>query len=166
MKERGEGGVGTVLSIVALVAIGAFMYWLYTQSSQIEETPPPMDETGEEILLGAADLASSPGGSVGRRAELDSIAVASGLGQGVFTVRLNDTLAYPVLMNPDAIQRLRAANVSSLYGGDVVYVGGRVYTLNDSIRAAWVEGGAVDEGMAGDLPASPSFVLADSVVVY
>lgn len=166
MTERGEGGVGTVLSIVALVAIGAFMYWLYTQSSQIEEPPPMVDEMGDEVMLGAADLASNPAGSVGRRAELDSIRIAAGLGQGVFTVELNDTLAYPVLMDPDAIQRLRASDITTLYGGDMVYVGGRVYTLNDSIRAAWVEGGAVDESMAADLPASPSFVLADSVLVY
>lgn len=163
MRERGEGGVGTVLSIVALVAIGAFMYWLYVQSNQVEE-PPPVPT--EEVALGAADLAADPVGSIGRRAELDSIRVASGLGQGVFSVQLDSALVYPVLMNPDAIQRLRAANVTSLYGGDVVYVGGRVYTLNDSIRAAWVEGGAVDESMAGDVPVSPSFVLADSVVVY
>lgn len=165
MTERGEGGVGTVLSIVALVAIGAFMYWLYTQSSQIENAAS-VDEMGEEAVLDAGDLASNPAGSVGRRAELDSIPIASGLGQAAFAVRLNDTLTYPVLMNPDAIQRLRAANVTSLYGGDVVYAGGSVYTLNDSIRVAWVESGAVDESMAADVPASPSFLLADSVVVY
>ena len=111
------------------------------------------------------DLLNDPGGSIGRAAVVDSIAVATGLGQGAFALALSETTSYPVLLSPDAIQRLRAAN-TTLYGGDLVFVRGRVYTLNDSIRGAWVNSGAVDAGMAENIPIGPSFLLADSVFVY
>ena len=103
-------------------------------------------------------------GAGGRRVVIDEIAIASGLGDGVFSVSLSDDITYPVLMESDPIQRLRMANVT-IYGGDRVYVSGQVYTFNDSISTVWVDQGAVNEGMGDQIPASPTFLLADSVVV-
>ena len=167
MSNRGEGGLGAILSIVALVAIGAFMYWLNLQSQEIEAERAAALAAAEDAArdLGAADLLSDPAGSVGRRVMIDSIRVATGLGQGAFAVALSDSVAYPVLMESDPIQRLRMANVT-IYGGDNIFVAGQVYTFNDSIAGVWVTQGAVQQGMRGQIPSSPTFLLADSVVVH
>lgn len=167
MSNRGEGGLGAILSVVALVAIGAFMFWLNQQSNEIdaERAAAAAAQAEAERDVSAGDLLADPTGSIGRHAVMDSVRVAAGLGQAVFALALTDSVAFPVLMDSDPIQRLRAAGIT-LYGGDVVYVAGRIYPLNDSIRGAWVTQGAVDEGMRADIPTSPSFLLADSVVVY
>lgn len=167
MSNRGEGGLGAILSVVALVAIGAFMFWLNRQSNEIdaERAAAAAAAAEAERDVSAGDLLADPTGSIGRHAVMDSVRVQAGLGQAAFALALTDSIAFPVLMAGDAIQRLRAANIT-LYGGDIVYVEGRVYPLNDSIRGVWVTQGAVDEGMRESIPMSPSFLLADSVVVY
>ena len=162
MRCKGEGGIGTLLSIVALAAIGVFLVWLYRESSQIETTAI---EPVEEVVLTAGDILADPAAAIGSRASLDSIPVATGLGQGAFALSLSESTPYPVLMSPDAIQRLRGVGIS-VFGGDVVFVSGHVYTMNDSIASEWIRLGAVDQALAGSLPASVSFLLADSVVVY
>lgn len=161
MTSKGEGGIGTLLSIVALVAIGVFLVWLYRESSQIETVAEPV----EEVVLAAGDILADPAAAIGNRASLDSIPVATGLGQAAFALSLSESTPYPVLMSSDAIQRLRATGVS-VFGGDVVYVEGQIYTMNDSIASEWIRQGAVDQAMAASLPATVSFLLADSVVIY
>ena len=161
MTSNGEGGIGTLLSIVALVAIGVFLVWLYRESSQLETVIEPV----EEVVLAASDILADPAAAIGNRASLDSIPVATGLGQGAFALSLSESTPYPVLMSSDAIQRLRAVGIS-VFGGDVVFVSGHVYTMNDSIAGEWIRQGAVDQAMAASLPATVSFLLADSVVVY
>lgn len=167
MSNRGEGGLGAILSVVALVAIGAFMFWLNQQSDEIdaERAAAAEAEAEAERDLSAGDLLADPTGSIGRHAVMDSVRVQAGLGQAAFALALTDSIAFPVLMASDAIQRMRAAQIT-LYGGDLVYVEGRIYPLNDSIRGEWVTRGAVDEGMRASIPTAPSFLLADSVVVY
>jgi len=167
MSNRGEGGLGAILSVVALVAIGAFMFWLNQQSNEIDAERAAAAEAAVEAEqdLTAGDILADLAGAIGRHAVMDSIRVAAGLGQAAFSLALTDSVAFPVLMANDAIQRLRAANIT-LYGGDVVFVAGRIYALNDSIRGEWVAQGAVNEGMGESIPTTPSFLLADSVVVY
>jgi len=167
MSNRGEGGLGAILSVVALVAIGAFMWWLHQQSNLIEVQRAADAAAAIEVErdLGAGDLLADPSAAVGRSVVMDSISVGAGLGDGALTLNLSEATAFPVLLAPDAIQRLRAQNIT-LYGGDLVFLRGRVYTLNDSIRGEWVAQGAVNEGMAESIPASPSFLLADSIYVY
>ncbi len=167
MSNRGEGGLGAILSIVALVAIGGFMFWLNSQSQQVEAEREAAEAAlaEEERDWNAGDLLSDPGDAAGRQVTIDSIRVATGLGQGAFALALSDGIAYPVLMGSDAIQRLRMADIT-IYGGDVVFVQGQAYTLNDSIRSVWVSSGAVDAAMEEQIPASPTFLLADSVIVY
>lgn len=167
MSNRGEGGLGAILSIVALAAIGAFMYWLNTQSRAIEAERVAAIEAQEEAErdFDAGDLLTNAAGAVNRRVVIEGIRVASGLGEGAFSIALSSDVAYPVLMEGDPIQRLRMSNIT-IYGGDSLYVSGQVYTFNDSIGNAWVEQGAVNEGMGESIPTSPTFLLADSVVVY
>lgn len=167
MSNRGEGAIGAVLSVVALVAIGAFMYWLNLESQAIEEQRAAnvAAELEAEREYNAGDLLADASAAVGRSVVIDTIPVAVGLGAGAFSIALSEAVAYPVLLSPDAIQRLRMANIT-LYGGDRVYLEGRVFTLNDSIRGAWLAEGAVNEGMEGSIPAGPTFLLADSVLVH
>ena len=166
MSNRGEVGLGAILSIVALGAIGSFMWWLNQQSQQIEEERAIFAATQVEAARdwNAGDLLSDPRGAVGHRVVIDSIRIAAGLGEGAFALSLSDGVNYPVLMESDPIQRLRMANIT-IYGGDNVYVSGQVYTFNDSISAVWVEQGAVNEGMGDQIPVTPTFLLADSVIV-
>ena len=166
MSNRGEGGLGAILSIVALGAIGALMWWLNQESGKIEEERVAFAAAAAEAIRdwNAGDLLSNPRGAVGHRIVIDEVAIAAGLGEGAFALSLSDDVSYPVLMESDPIQRLRMANVT-IYGGDRVYVSGQVYTFNDSISVVWVEQGAVNEEMGDQIPASPTFLLADSVLV-
>jgi hypothetical protein len=167
MSNRGEGGLGVILGIVAIAAIAGFMYWLNLQSQGIAAERIAAEEAEVEAArdLNAGDLLNNPRGAVGRRVVIEGIRVASGLGEGALLLSLSDSLAYPVLMESDPIQRLRMADVT-IYGGDSVFVSGEVYTFNDSIGATWVTAGAVREEMAGMIPTSPTFLLADSVFVH
>ncbi|WP_419163635.1 hypothetical protein [Candidatus Palauibacter sp.] len=167
MSNRGEGGLGVILSIVALAAMGTFMYWLNLQSREIEMARVEAEEAAldAERDLNAGDLMADPRAALGRRVVIQGIRVATGLGQGAFALALSDSVAYPVLMESDPIQRLRMANIT-IYGGDSVFVSGQIFTYNDSIGVAWVTSGAVQEGMGERIPISPTFLLADSVLVH
>lgn len=162
MTSKGGAGIGVLLSVIAIVAVGVFMFWL---NQRVAELPDPDATVAEQAPLTAADLLAGAGPVVGRRAQLDSIPVALGLGRAVFSVSLSDSTAYPVLLNADWIARFQARE-TRLYGGDRVSVLGQIFTLNDSIRVEWVEQGAVDQGMVVSLPRTSSFLLADSVEVH
>ena len=166
MSNRAEGGRRAILTIVALGSIVTLMWWLNQQSQQIEEERAAIAAAAAEAVRdwNAGDLLTDPRGAVGRRVVIDEITIASGLGEGAFSVALSDAVTYPVLMESDPIQRLRMANIT-IYGGDNIYVSGQVYTFNDSISAVWVDQGAVNEGMGDQIPVSPTFLLADSVLV-
>ena len=166
MSNRAEGGLRAILTIVALGSIVTLMWWLNQQSQQIEEDRAAIAAAAAEAVRdwNAGDLLTDPRGAVGRRVVIDEITIASGLGEGAFSVALSDAVTYPVLMESDPIQRLRMANIT-IYGGDNIYVSGQVYTFNDSISAVWVDQGAVNEGMGDQIPVSPTFLLADSVLV-
>lgn len=163
MSRFDSRGNATLLTVLAVALIGGFMYWLYWRAQNLETTfqaTQQADTAAEQVLTSMDSLAAAPAALSGERVRFDSAAVGKGLGRGVFTLRLNDTTAYPVLMNPTLIQRQ-----VELYGGDMVLVGGRIYTLNDSIRQSWVEGGAVDSAMADQIPSSPTFLLADTLTL-
>ncbi len=161
MTQKGSTGLSTVLIIVAVALVGGFLLWLYRSSAALEEATPVMveDDVGEVIDL--VVLGQDPSASVGRVADIVSVPVMQSLGRGVFLVGLtsaSDTSPFPVLLSPDLIARN-----TQLYGGDVVRLYGRIYSLNDSIRSRWVELGAVNEAAAGDIPQGTSFLLADSL---
>ncbi len=166
MTQRGSTGLSTVLIIIAVAMVGGFLLWLYrTSQSQEEEVAPVMVEEGEGSLDLLA-LSQDPATSVGKVADIGEVAVIQSLGRGVFLVQLasveaeGEGSAYPVLMSPDLI-----AGNTQVYGGDVVSLHGRVYSLNDSIRAQWVSAGAVNEAAAGSIPGIVSFLFADSLEV-
>jgi hypothetical protein len=147
MTQRGSTGLSTVLIIIAVAMVGGFLLWLYRTAQSLE-------------------LSQDPATSVGKVADIGEVSVLQSLGRGVFLVQLTSVEAegegspYPVLMSPDLI----AGNIQ-VYGGDVVSLHGRVYSLNDSIRGQWVEAGAVNEAAAGSIPGIASFLLADSLEV-
>lgn len=159
--SSGFRGTSTLLMVVAVAAMAGFLWWVYQQAQSVESslTPTMRDSASvEETGVTPATLATDPASAIGRSAVFDSVEVDASLGRGVFTVALNDSVAFPVLLNPQMLQQ-----GATVYGGDRVTVGGRFYTLNDSIRGAWVERGAVDSASAGDLPATAAFMLLDSL---
>ncbi len=164
MRQKGSTGLSTVLIIIAVAMVGGFLLWLYRTSQSLEdEVAPVMAEEGSLDLLA---LSQDPAMSVGKVADIGEVAVLQSLGRGVFLVQLasveaeGEGTAYPVLLSPDLI-----AGNTQVYGGDVVSLHGRVYSLNDSIRGQWVEAGAVNEAAAGSIPGITSFLLADSLEV-
>ncbi|MFQ5689338.1 MAG: hypothetical protein ACE5HQ_03590 [Gemmatimonadota bacterium] len=163
MNSTGSVGRTTLLATGAIVAMGIFLFWLYRASHSLESNSFVAADTvaAEEIIsVQPSDLVSDPGALVGKRGSLGSVPVANWLGRGAFSLRLDDANDFPVLLSPDLIQK----NVQ-VYGGDVVSVWGRFYTLNDSIRAEWVRQGAVDSTSVANLPETVSFLLADSLNV-
>lgn len=163
MSRADSRGNATLLTVLAVVLIGGFMYYLYHRSQNIETTlkPTTADTASQAWSFRSLDsLATDLTGSIGERVLFDSAQVAQGLGRGVFSLRLSDTTSFPVLMSATLIQQ-----GTRVYGGDRVTVGGQVYTFNDSIRQEWVSRGAVDSTMAGDVPGTPSFLLADTLSI-
>ncbi len=164
MQRKGAAGLTTVLGVAAVVLTAGFLFWLYQRSSTLEEGVQPVMEDTAAVeegppALTLEELTADPAAAIGRRAALEGAEVAGSLGRGAFVVQMGET-GYPVLLSGDLIQR-----DLQLYGGDVVSVWGRVYTLNDSIQGAWVEAGAVNEGQRAAIPSSASFLLADSLVI-
>lgn len=159
--SSGFRGTSSLLMVVAVAAMAGFLYWVYQEAQSVESSlQPAMEDTASATgaSLTAASLAADPGGAVGRSAALDSVEVSQNLGRGVFTVSLNDTLTYPILMDAQLLQR-----GATVYGGDRVTVEGRFYTLTDSIVQEWVDRGAIDAESGEDVPAVASFMLADSL---
>ena len=161
MTQQGSTGLSTVLIILAVALVGGFLLWLYRSSAALEETTPVMVEADVGEVVDLVLLSQDPSASVGRVADIDSVAVVQSLGRGVFLVGLtsaNEASPFPVLLSPDLIARN-----TQVYGGDVVRLYGRIYSLNDSIRSQWVELGAVNEAAAEAIPQGTSFLLADSL---
>ena len=159
MTQKGSMGLSTVLIIVAVALVGAFLLWLHRSSAALEEATPVMVEGEADVDL--VVLSQDPSASLGRVADIDSVAVVRSLGRGVFLVGLtsaNEASPFPVLLSPDLIARN-----TQVYGGDVVRLYGRIYSLNDSIRSRWVELDAVNEAAVEDIPQGTSFLLADSL---
>ncbi len=165
MTQKGSTGLSTVLIIIAVAMVGGFLLWLYRTSQSLEDEVAPVMVEGEDSLDLLA-LSQDPATSVGKVASIGEVAVLQSLGRGVFLIQLasleaeGEGNAFPVLLSPDLI-----AGNTQLYGGDVVSLYGRVYSLNDSIRGQWVSAGAVNEAAAGSIPGIASFLLADSLEV-
>lgn len=168
MPRLDQRGSSALLYVVAVVLIGGFMYWLYMQSQSIESSvePSTQDSASAEAQqpVTLQQLTAEPDSAVGRRAVIDSIEIATGLGRGVFLIQVDSARTFPVLKNPTLIQE-----GDQLYGGDVVTVAGQVYSYTDSIAQTWVDRGAVNEGQAESLPGdsiTAAFLLADSLVLH
>lgn len=168
MPRRDQRGSSALLYVVAVVMIGGFMYWLYMQTQTMEtDVQPSMQDTAStqaQQPLTLDSLAADSEDAIGRRAVMDSIEIATGLGRGVFLVQLDSARVFPVLKNPTLIQQ-----GDQLYGGDVVTVAGQIYTYTDSIAQTWVDRGAVNQSQAGTLPpdsVTNAFLLADSLVLH
>lgn len=148
---------------VALVAVGGFFAWLFISTRSLETAVQPRleEEAGAAYeTLAPQALAAGMRRAVGRTVNLQGAPVAASLGRGVFSLQLDSATRYPVLMDADLI-----ALETRVYGGDRVDLWGHIFTLNDSIRGAWVEQRAVDAGSADQVPRTPSFLLADSLEV-
>ena len=156
----GFRGTSTFLMVVAVAAMAGFLWWVYQQAQSLDSslTPTTADSAQMETGVTPATLAADPSSAIGQDAVFDSVEVDASLGRAVFTVALNDSVAFPVLLNPQMLQQ-----GATVYGGDRVTVGGRFYTLNDSIRGAWIDRGAVDSAQAESVPATAAFMLLDSL---
>lgn len=159
--SSGFRGTSTLLMVVAVAAMAGFLYWVYQEAQSVESSlQATMQDTASATTTGVtrSSLASDPAGAVGRTAALDSVEVARSLGRGVFTVSLNDSVTFPILMDAQLVGR-----GATVYEGDRVTVEGQFYTLTDSIVGEWVTRGAVDSAARAGIPSVASFMLADSL---
>lgn len=159
--SSGFRGTSTLLMVVAVATMAGFLYWVYQEAQSVDSSlQPTMQDTASatEGALTRASLAADPAGAVGRSAALDSVEVSQNLGRAVFTVILNDSVDFPILMDGQLLQR-----GATVYGGDRVTVEGQFYSLTDSIVQEWVSRGAVDSASRENIPAVASFMLADSL---
>lgn len=156
----GSRGGSLWLTILAVLVVSGFLYWLMMQAQAMENEVPVVTEesSGEVLEFIPAQLATEPGSIVGQEGVLTDLGVAARLGRGAIAVDLDGTNSYPILLSSDLIQRN-----TMILPGDRVTAYGKAYTLNDSIRAEWVNQEAVDAENADAIPTTSSFVLADSV---
>ena len=157
----GSKGASRWLIVVAVLAMMSFFYWLTLQAQAYEREVQALTEeeaTGELVEFIPAQLAAEPGSVVGQNGVLRDLGVVIRLGRGAIAVDLDGTSSYPVLLGSDIIRRN-----TMVLPGDRVTAYGRAYTLNDSIRAEWVNQEAVDVENSAAIPQTASFVLADSL---
>lgn len=160
-RRMNSRGASPLLVILAVLLVAGLLYWLNMQSQTMDDQVEAVTEdeaTGELVDFIPAQLAAAPESVLGEEGALRDVGVSQGLGRGVITVDLDGENQYPVLLDADII-----AGGAIPQSGERVTLYGRVYVLNDSIRDAWVEGAAVDEGNAGAIPGTSSFLLADSL---
>lgn len=150
----------SLLLFLSIVAVVGFMFWLDRAASTLPTTVVPVLDEGAETVseITVQQLASDPAGIIGSTGFVRSVEVADRLGRGAFSIRVDSATSFPVLLSPDLIQM-----GTEVYGQDVVTLHGHIFTFNDSIRSVWVSQEAVDAQNAGTIPASPSFMLADSL---
>lgn len=154
-------GASPLLIILAVLLVAGFFYWLNLQADDVEDDVPVVteeEESGEVVDFIPAQLVESPETLLGEEGVMRNVGISQRLGRGVVAVDLDGENRYPVLLSPDVI-----AGGMNPTSGDRVTVYGRMYTLNDSIRGAWVEREAVDQANADAIPETSSFVLADSL---
>lgn len=158
----GSRGASSLLTVVAVLLVVGFLYWLNLQARNMESEVPVVteDDPAELMDIIPAQLAAEPGSLVGQSGVLRDVSVSSRLGRGVVTVDLDGSTSYPILFSADIINR-----GTQVLPGDIVTAYGTIYTLNDSIRGEWVSQTAVDAGNQAAIPATSSFVLADSVTM-
>lgn len=160
-RRMNSRGASPLLVILAVLLVAGLLYWLYLQSQNVDDQVQAVTEeeaAGELVDFIPAQLVEAPESVIGEEGALRDLGVSQGLGRGVITVDLDGENQYPVLLGPDLI-----AAGATPRSGERVTLYGRVYVLNDSIRDAWIEGAAVDEGNAGAIPETSSFLLADSL---
>ncbi|MEE9207080.1 MAG: hypothetical protein V3U67_01705 [Gemmatimonadota bacterium] len=144
--------------VISVVAIAAFVFWLRLEIQALEANVAPQMEEGEEPVLVLDDLRGNLGGAVGAQAEIGVVTVGQSLGRGVFTMQIDEATAFPALLSRDLMAR-----DTQVYGQDRITAWGHIYTLNDSIRSEWVRLEAVTSDNADAIPATPSFMLVDSL---
>ncbi len=157
----GSRGASPWLMVVAVLTIVGFFYWLNLQAQAYQKEVQAITEeqaTGEMVEFIPAQLAAEPGSVVGQTGVLRDLGVVIRLGRGAIAVDLDGSKSYPVLLGPDIIRRN-----TMVLPGDRVTTYGSAYTLNDSIRAEWVNQSAVDAENSAAIPLTTSFVLADSI---
>ncbi len=157
----GSRGASPRLMVVAVLMVLGFFYWLNLQAQAHQrEVQALTDEeaAGELVEFIPAQLAAEPGSVVGQTGVLRDLSVVFRLGRGAIVVDLDGTNSYPVLLGSDIIRRS-----TMIIPGDRVTVYGSAYTLNDSIRAEWVNQSAVDAENSAAIPQTTSFMLADSL---
>jgi len=157
----GSRGASPWLMIAAVLTIMGFFYWLNLQSEGFKQDVQAItaeEATGELVEFIPAQLAAEPGSLMGQAGVLRDLGVVVRLGRGAVAVDLDGTDTYPILLGPDLIQR-----GTMVIPGDRVTAYGIVYTLNDSIRAEWINQSAVDAENSAVIPQTTSFVLADSL---
>ncbi|TFG66489.1 MAG: hypothetical protein E4H28_01765 [Gemmatimonadales bacterium] len=157
----GSRGASPWLIVVAVLVIVGFLYWLNIQSEVFKKDVQAVtaeEATGELVEFIPAQLASEPGSVVGQTGVLRDLGVVTRLGRGAVSVDLDGTTSYPILLDSDIIRR-----GTTVIPGDRITAYGRAYTLNDSIRAEWVNQSAVDAENSAMIPKTTSFVLADSL---
>lgn len=160
-RWTGERGASALLTLVALLLVAAFFYWMYVQAQAVETDVEPVTEeeaSGELTDFVPAQLVEAPESLRGEEGVIRNVGVSQSLGRGVVSVDLDGENQYPVLLGPDIIAR-----GTTLSSGERITVYGTIYSLNDSIRGAWVERDAVAEDNADAIPGTSTFVLADSL---
>jgi len=153
------GGTAGLLALTVVVVLG-FLFWLNSAAQNLETTVAAELGSEEAVtrVFTVAELRDAPGSVIGQVGRLEAALVERRLGRGALALQLDSASTYPVFLSNDLIAR-----GTEVYGQDRVDLFGHFFTLNDSIRAEWVSQQAVDAANASAIPATPSFLLADSL---
>lgn len=113
------------------------------------------EENGD--ALSVAQFAANPAAYDGQEVTLDSVAVASRLGEQAFWMTFPNENAYLVKLDSALV-----AGGTRVASGEAYRVSGRVVTMSDSVLAAWEQSGAIaDPGQRAEAQYAMSFIEAN-----
>lgn len=144
----------------AVVLVAAFMYWLYSASSNIDTGVAAADTATTEGPPTVADtaFAANPQRFANRRILLRPLLVQERLGRAALTVNLPGREAYPFVLD-----RVLLDQGMMVVEGDNMAAAGQVFALNDSILDVWAQRGVYDSANREKLAGSSTFFLVDSL---
>ncbi|MBI4520706.1 MAG: hypothetical protein HY701_07695 [Gemmatimonadetes bacterium] len=153
-----------LLAVVAIGSVFAFMYWLYETGERTSVAVVPVREEAATDTVFApvpptqwATFGTEPDSYVGMRLRLDSVQVASRLGNQAFWTQLPNQTPFLVRLDSGVV-----ASGLTVAGGDVLRVLGTVHRMTDSVLRDWQRQGVLaDASQRAEAEFATSFLQVD-----
>lgn len=145
---------------VAIVFVAAFMYWLYSESSQLQTESLAAADTASGGLPTVRDTAfvNNPERFSGRRILLSPVTIEDRLGKAALALDLPGAPGYPAILDRPVLE-----SEITVVSGDKVALAGWVYALNDSILNVWAQRNLYEPENRSRLEGKTTFFLVDSL---
>ena len=160
-RRRSGGGLTWVLALAAVVVVGGFLYWLGASSEPTSvavvegEAADSADAGPAATAVALGTFANAPDSYDGQTIRLESVDVASRLGNEAFWIQLPNQVPYLIKLDSAALSQAAA-----IQAGGKVTVTGPVRMMNDSVLGAWEQRGVLQGTQRDEASFATSFLEA------